>query len=122
MKGKLWQDWVILAAAAWLFLSPFVLDFADIAHPAAWFAWVCSVVLFISASEALVVPDAIEEWVDGLAGAALMVSPWALGFARETPAAVNAVAVGLVVVVCAMSALIRDREMGAAGHHWPAPG
>lgn len=122
MKVKLWQDWVILVAAAWLFVSPFVLDYAVLADPASWVAWACSVVLFVSASEALVIPDAIEEWVDGLAGLLLVVSPWVFGFAREMVPAVNAVVTGTVVVFCAMSALIRDRKMGAPGHHWPAAG
>lgn len=117
MKVKLWQDWVLLVAAAWLFAAPFVLGFAALSHPAAVVAWVCAIVLFVSASEALVVPDAIEEWVDSVAGLVLMISPWVLGFSGEPLAAWNSVTVGLVVVACAISALARDLRTAVAGHH-----
>ena len=122
MKAKLWQDWVLLVCAAWLFASPFVLDFADLTRPAAWLHWVVALALFVSASEALVVPDALEEWVDSMAGLALLVGPWALGFSHEFPAAISAVATGVVVAVCAVSALVRDLRHHVTGHHWAIRG
>jgi hypothetical protein len=56
---------------------------------------------------------------------ALMASPWLLGFNPEPVASMNAVAVGTVVTVCAISALIRDLRLhvpGHGGHSGPAPG
>jgi hypothetical protein len=116
MANKLWQDWVILAAAFWLFASPFVLDYASLTSAPAWIAFIAALVLFASASEALVVLDPVEEWVDGLAGLALMASPWVAGFADDRPVAWNHVAVGFVVTVCAISALVRDVRLKAPGH------
>ncbi len=122
MKGKLWQDWVILAASGWLFFSPFILGFATLTHPAAWVAFVCAIALFVSASEALVVPDALEEWVDGGVAIAMIASPWVLGYGGDTVPAVNAVVVGLLVLGFAVSALVRDLQTHVTGHHWAARG
>lgn len=113
MKYKLWQDWVILAAAAWLFVSPFALGFASFDHPAAWVAIVLSVFLFASAAEALVVPDQLEEWVDIAIGFAIMVSPWIFEFKSQAAPSLDFVAVGFVVTICAMGALGRDMQADA---------
>lgn len=120
MKLELWQDWAILAVSGWLFFSPFVLGFATLSHPAAWVAFISALVLYVSAAEALVVPDSIEEWVDGGVGLALLASPWVLGFAGDFFARLNAVAAGLVVTALAAAALVRDRDFAAPGHHWAA--
>ena len=118
MNDKPWQDWAILVAAAWLFFSPFVLDFATLSHPAAWVAFICAIALFVSASEALVVPDALEEWLDGGVGLALIASPGALGYSDEILIAANAVLVGAVVVGFAVLALARDLRTAVHGHHF----
>jgi hypothetical protein len=118
MRVDLWQDWVILAAAAWLFFSPFVLGFATLSHPAAWVAFVCGIALFISASEALVVPDSLEEFVNGGVGVALIVSPWLAGFSADAVATSNSVVVGLLVTGFAIAALVRDLQSHVTGHHW----
>lgn len=109
-KIKHWQDWVILAAAAWLYVAPFVLKIASLQNPATVLSWVCAVVLMISAAEAMTVPDVIEEWVDVVAGAALVVGPWVLGFSADGAATANSVAVGLVVISCAVSVLGNERR------------
>lgn len=117
MANKLWQDWVILAAAFWLFISPFVLGFATLESAPAWVAFAVALALFVSASEALVIPDPIEEWVDGAAGLLLVASPWVFAFSAATIVAWNHVAVGLIVTACAISALIRDVKLKVPGHH-----
>jgi SPW repeat len=111
MSNKFWQDWVMLAAAIWLFLSPFVLGFASATHPAAWFAWILSVFLIISVSEAIAFTDEIGEWLDSAIGLALLVAPMTLGLHVDSAPAINSVAVGLIVTACAISALIRDRKI-----------
>lgn len=120
MVSKLWQDWVLLACAAWLFISPFVLGYASGPAAAAWAAWIASVVLFISAAEALVIPDALEEWVDFVVGLGLVASPWLLGYSGEIVPAANSVVTGVVVATVAILALSRDLREGAPGHHWSA--
>lgn len=118
MKGKPWQDWVILAVSGWLFFSPFVLDYATLSHPAAWVAFICATALFVSASEALVVPDAIEEWLDGGVGIAMIASPWVLGFSGDVVPAVNTVLAGVAVTFLASLALARDLQTAVNGHHF----
>jgi hypothetical protein len=43
MKIELWQDWALLAAAVWLYVSAFVLGIGTLSHPAAALAWTCAV-------------------------------------------------------------------------------
>ena len=116
MNGKFWQDWVIMAAAAWLLVSPFVLGFASFGHPAAWVAIVLAVFLFASATEALVVPDTIEDWVDIAIALAIIGSPWIFEFKREAAPSLTFVGVGFVVTICAMAALGRDMQEEARQH------
>lgn len=115
-----WQDWVILAVSGWLFFSPFFLGFATLSNPAAWVAFVCGIALFVSASEALVVPDSLEEFVNGGVGLAMIVSPWVAGYSSEAVATANSVLVGLVVLGLAIAALVRDLQSHVTGHHWAA--
>lgn len=114
MRIRLWQDWAILVAAAWLYVSPFVFGIASLTHPATMLAWGCAVVLMVSASEALVVPDPVEEWVDVVAALALMAGPWVFGFSTQAGPAINSFVVGLAVLGLAVSALIRERNSSAA--------
>ena len=114
MRLKLWQDWGILAAAIWLYAAPFVFGIASLSHPATALSWATAVVLMVSASEALVLPDVLEEWVDIAAGAVLVIGPWALGIGGETAPMVNSTSVGLAVIALATSALLRDRRMARA--------
>jgi hypothetical protein len=115
-----WQDWVILAVSGWLFFSPFVLGFATLSNPAAWVAFVCGIALFVSASEALVVPDSLEEFVNGGVGLAMIASPWLAGYSSEAVATANSVLVGLLVLGLATAALVRDLQSHVTGHHWAA--
>lgn len=110
MKVKHWQDWLILAAALWLYVSPFLLGSATLANSATVLSWVCAVVLMISAAEALTFPDVIEEWVDVVAGLALVAGPWLFGFGNQALPTANSVAVGVFVIGVAASALVRERR------------
>lgn len=119
-KIDAWQDWVILALSGWLFFSPLFLGFATLSNPAAWVAFVCGIALFISASEALVVPDSLEEFVNGGVGLAMIVSPWLAGYSADAAATANSVIVGLLVSGLAIAALVRDLQSHVSGHHWAA--
>ena len=111
MKARFWQDWVILSCALWLALSPSVFGFADLARPAAWVAWIFAALLTLSALEAIRFADELGEWLDAGLGAGLMIAPLAFGFAFDAGAAANFEVVGLVVVVCAIVAMLRDRAI-----------
>ena len=113
MKKPFRFDWIILASAGWLYVSPFVFGTATLANPATALAWVCAVVLLISASEALTVPDVIEEWVGVVIGFALVAGPWIFAFDGETAPTINSVAVGIVVTACAIAGVVRDRRSRA---------
>lgn len=109
MRIERWEDWTILAAAAWLYASPFVFGTALLANPLTMVTWVCATALIASASEAVTFPDPIEEWVHVVAGVTLVGAPFVLAAAASAPTLVNSVAVGLVVTACGASALRRPR-------------
>ena len=115
MRGRLWQEWMIIFASVWLFAAPLAFGYAKINHPGAMLAWICSVALFVSASEALVLPELFEEWIDTFAAVALVLGPWVLGFSGDPFATYNSVGVGLVVLFCGIAALIRDVRSRAEG-------
>ena len=108
MKARLWQEWMIVFASVWLFAAPVAFGYAKINHPGAMLAWLSAVALFISATEALVLPEVFEEWIDTFVAVGLLAGPWALGFAADRFATYNSVGIGLVVLFCAVAALIRD--------------
>jgi hypothetical protein len=103
-----WQDRAVLAAALWLYVSPFLFGIATLGDPAAVLSWACAVVLMVSSSEALAVFDPVEEWMDGAVGVVLMAGPWLLDFTDEKLPAANSIVVGLAVTLCATSALGRQ--------------
>ena len=116
MKGRLWQEWMILFAAAWLFAAPLAFGYAKINHPGAMLSWICAAALFISATEALKMPDLFEEWVDTFAALALILGPWVLGYSGDVYATYNSVAIGLVVLFCGLAAVVRDVRSREDGH------
>ncbi|MGZ5036173.1 MAG: SPW repeat protein [Usitatibacter sp.] len=109
MKLAFRFDWIVLASAIWLYASPFVFGTATLAYPATALAWVCAVALLVSSSEALTVPDVVEQWMDVVVGLALVAGPWLLGFDGDSVPATNSVIVGIVVCACAIAGVIRDR-------------
>src|SRR4051794_34821407 len=109
MKTGRWQDWTILAAAVWLYASPFAFHTASLANPLTAATWMCATALIASACEAVTFPDPIEEWVHIIAGVALVGAPFVLSPAAMPSTSLNSVLVGLVVAACGASALRRPR-------------
>jgi hypothetical protein len=105
-----WRDWVILALAAWLFLSPWILEFtasggeamAAGRSAAAWNAWILGIVIAALALWAVFQFAEWHDWANGVIGVWLIVSPWILGFAAMTAALWNYVIVGLLIVALAL--------------------
>lgn len=95
---RYWQDWANLAVGVWLFVSPWVLGYADL-RSAAWDSWLMGVVVAAVSAAALILFAPWQEWVNVIMGVWLLVAPWVMGFASsENSAALwNHVAVGLVV-------------------------
>ena len=103
-----WQDWVTLALAIWLFISPWVLRFGgpavigsgahsaaggassgqiDAINAAAWNAWVLGVVVFLIALSILGKVSLWQEWVNIVLGVWIFIAPWVLGFIHAAPSA-----------------------------------
>lgn len=106
-----WQDAVNFVLGVWLFFSPWIIGFTGETAPA-WNAYVLGVIIAVAAAAALVEFAKWEEWANALFGAWLIVSPWILGFSGLAAAMWNAVIVGLIVLVLAVWAAMREHTGG----------
>jgi len=92
-----WQDWAAILLGAWLVASPWQLDFA-LNHAAMGDACGLGVVLIIfnliSVARLL---EQGQEIFNIIAGAWLVLSPYALNFSGERNPTVDVIAVGVVV-------------------------
>jgi hypothetical protein len=92
------QDWINLALATLLFLSPWALGFAD--HlTAARTAWASGIVIAFIALAAIVEFAEWEEWINLLLGLWLIIAPWVLGFAGVALAMRAHVALGVLIAL-----------------------
>jgi hypothetical protein len=110
MRAKRWQDWINLLLGAWLFVSPWVMNYAGDLPKAAWNAYILGAAIVLFAAVAVYVPKAWEEVVNILLGAWGVVSPWVLGFGSGRDITTNTVVVGGLVAVLAVWAMVRDRD------------
>ena len=106
-----WQDWGNLVVAVWLFISPWVLKFANAAPPsggaapdnnASWNAWILGVIIAAVAIAAIVRLAPWQEWVNLILGVWLFIAPWALGFVGRMNAAWDHWIVGVLVALLAI--------------------
>lgn len=107
MTSERWQDLFGFLTGLWLFLSPWLMDYTPLSH-AAWNAYIIGAALVVFEAVALVYPAIWEELLDTALGVWLLVSPFALGFAAERVAAMNAVIVGAIVIALAVWGLLED--------------
>ena len=91
----MWANWLNLALAVWLFISPWVLGYAAATTPA-WNAWICGVVIGVVAAIAIARLAEWEDWVTIAFGVWLFISPWVLRFTANSDAATNAYIVGIL--------------------------
>lgn len=105
-----WQDWANVVLAILLFISPWVFQFAGApaagetggavgSSAAAWNAWLCALVVAGLAVAALLRFFEWEEWLNGLIGLWIMVSPWILGFSAMAAAMWSAVVLGALIAI-----------------------
>jgi hypothetical protein len=105
-----WQDWVNLVLGAWLFISPWALGYAGLRAPA-WNSWIFGAVVALLSIAALVQFAPWEEWVNFVIGVWLLISPWVLGYAQSSRAALwDAVIVGLIVGGLALWDALESRQ------------
>ncbi len=100
--GNSIQDWVILVCGVLLFVAPWAMGFSGYMAPA-WSAWIGGIVIAGMAIATLVQFAEWEDWVALVAGAVVIIAPWALGFAALHYAVWAFVALGLVVALASVS-------------------
>jgi hypothetical protein len=104
-----WQDLINLIIGAWLFFSPWLLQYATGVTPA-WDAYILGAAIVVFAVWALFMPQAWEEWTNLVLGLWLIISPWVLGFSSQPAATWNMVIVGVVVAVLSVYAIPRKPQ------------
>lgn len=109
---KHWQDPVNAALGAWLLVSPWVLGFQGVVI-AVLTMLAIGALLIVCNLGAISLPQAWEEWLDALLGAALMIAPVLLGFDAVDTALLNALAVGGAVTLLALWVLVTDNDFAA---------
>ena len=119
LRRNRWQDWDNLILAIWLFISPWVLQFAtgaSAAQPgagavatggaalsyASWNAWVLGVIVFLVALSALGRMEFWQEWISLLLGIWIFIAPWILGFAGYPSAAWDHWIVGALIFLVSL--------------------
>ncbi len=119
-----WRDWVMLALAVWLLVSPWLLGFSAAAPAAgvtasagftmaAWNAWVVGVVVAALAIWAIAMFAEWQDWLTGILGVWLVVAPWVLGFSAIAAVVWDHVIVGALIVVLAAWELWAVRHEGS---------
>jgi hypothetical protein len=108
-----WPNWLNVLLAIWLFISPWVLQYAAVGT-AAWNAWVVAIVIAALSIAALAKLAQWEEWVNLALGVWLILSPWILGFSANANAMGNAVIVGIICAILAIFGLMAARRAEAA--------
>ena len=109
MKEKRWQDWLNLLIGIWLFISPWVIGFANASQGASWNAWILGVAIVVFSAIAVTLPQAWEEVINILLGIWMVISSWVIGVASRA-VETNAVIVGLLVILFAAWAMAMKRE------------
>lgn len=111
---KRWQDWINLILGAWLFVSPWVLQYAD--STAAWNAYIMGAGIAVFAAIAAYMPKAWEEVINTLIGVWLVISPFVLGFTGVAGVALHTVLIGVMVIAFAVWAMVSDRSLFERWH------
>lgn len=106
-----WKDAANLVLGAWLFVSPWALNYAT-NQTAAWNAWVVGAVIAVAALAALIAFQKWEEWVNAALAGWLIVSPYILAFSTNTTVTWNQFVVGALVAVLAIWAAVTTSDTG----------
>lgn len=93
-------SWLNVVLGAWLFISPWVLDFVP-ADDASRNAWIVGGAVAVIAAIVAVMGVRYLAWANVVLGAWLFISPWALGYTNLDGASWNAWIVGVLVVIVA---------------------
>lgn len=109
MVARRWQDWANLILGAWVFVSPWILDYGS-STTAALNAYVMGGGIVVFAMIAAYMPKAWEEIINMLLGVWLVVSPFVLGFSAMTVIALHTVVVGILATAFAIWAMSNEQS------------
>jgi hypothetical protein len=99
-RNEIVPDVINLILAIWLFLSPWIVGFVNVA-PAAWVAWLSGIAIAIISVVALSVSGEWEEWINLLLGIWVLISPWVVHVHHQQPPTVVLFFTGLAVAIIA---------------------
>ena len=102
-------EWINLTLGTTLVLATFSTGFA-VSLAAVWNAYVIGALIITCAAIALTKYGEWVEWTNAAAGGWLLVAPFALGFASNTPAMWTHVLIGLAVAIFAGVQLFNCRS------------
>jgi hypothetical protein len=105
MKGRRWQDVVMLVLGLWLIVSPFVLNYIDYTNIAALNSYILGVGVIAFAAIALTIPQMWEEWVNLVLGVWLLIAPFVLGFQGDFVPMANHLILGVLIAGDALWAM-----------------
>lgn len=108
-----WHEWAALCMGVLLFFTPWFFQFAG-PSVAAWNAWIGGGLVVALTIMALQRFAEWEEWMVGVLGIWLVLSPWLLGFAEMSAATWSAVVLGALI---AISSGWRVFDLHGGGHH-----
>jgi hypothetical protein len=121
MKPRRWQDWVNVVLGVWLVASPWVLGFTE-QQTAAIVAWVAGAAIAVFAGIGAFMQEPWEEAITIILGVILMGAPWAFEFSDARAATANVVTCGVLVVLFAIWAMLRDIDLRKLKGERQAPG
>ena len=96
-----WQDSLNFLIGALLFFSPWLFGFGA-EQTAALDAHVVGAIIAVMALLAIFAFKTWEEWISGVLGAWLVISPWVLGFSGSSTAVLTHLVVGVAAIVLAI--------------------
>lgn len=104
-------NWLTLALAVWLFISPWVLP--SVASGVwAWNAWIVAILVGGLSIAALAQMTEWEDWGNLILGAWLFISPWVLGFGGS--ASWDAWIVGILIAAISIWGIVAIRQATSA--------
>ena len=105
--GSGWRDSIELVIGLWLLVSPLALGFFSNPTASLITITVATVVFFVS-QLGIANQQPWEEWVNLIAAAILIVSPWLFGFASEIAATWNAIVAGGLLVALTVLQMLEE--------------
>jgi len=99
----MWLSWLAFLAGLWFIVSPFILGFSSVTRPTNNAVIVGVVVAIAAFLTAFLMrgPAVLLSWLTALVGVWALISPFVLGFTSNMAALVNAVILGILIIVFA---------------------